>query len=109
MTETSAISDDSLRERLVALTRDLILIPSDATRPREIDRGLAFLKNHLEALPHVQIQDFKCKGDRGVLRYYNLRFKMRPKGLNRKFFTGSPLPAHPVPPRRSLRKRSRSA
>ena len=60
-------SDDSLRERLVALTRDLILIPSDATRPREIDRGLAFLKNHLEALSHIQIQEFKCKGDRGVL------------------------------------------
>ena len=67
MTGINLIPDDLLRERLVALTRDLILIPSDATRPREIDRGLAFLKNHLEALPHIQIQDFKCKGDRGVL------------------------------------------
>lgn len=60
-------SDDQLRERLVALARDLILIPSDATRPEEIDRGLSFLKNHLEALSHIQIKDFECEGDRGVL------------------------------------------
>ena len=66
MTEINLMPDDLLRERLVALTRDLILIPSDATRPGEIDRGLAFLKNHLEALSHIQIQEFECEGDRGV-------------------------------------------
>ena len=67
MTEINRIPDEQLRERLVALARDLILIPSDATRPREIDRGLAFLKNHLEEVSRIQIQEFKCKGDRSVL------------------------------------------
>ena len=37
-----------LQKKLVALTRDLILIPSDESRPDDIDRCFEFIINHLE-------------------------------------------------------------
>ena len=48
VTETATQSDGQLRKRLVELTRDLILIPSTADRPEEIDRCMEFVINHVE-------------------------------------------------------------
>ncbi|TDU68037.1 succinyl-diaminopimelate desuccinylase [Prosthecobacter fusiformis] len=51
-----------LLERLVALTRDLILIPSTDTRPHERARCFAFLRDHLEAVDGVCIREFESDG-----------------------------------------------
>jgi succinyl-diaminopimelate desuccinylase len=45
-----------LQKKLVALTRDLILIPSDESRPDDIDRCFEFIINHLESLDTVVIK-----------------------------------------------------
>jgi hypothetical protein len=47
MTETSR-KDDSLRRRLIELTRDLIIIPSTRDRPEDIERCMEFVINHVE-------------------------------------------------------------
>lgn len=54
--------DSELRERLVALTRDLILIPTTATRPEDMRRGFQFIKNHLEDLSGIAIEDHEHNG-----------------------------------------------
>lgn len=51
-----------LLERLVALTRDLILIPSTDSRPQERARCFAFIRDHLEALEKVRIREFHSAG-----------------------------------------------
>lgn len=43
---TKSLTD--LQKKLVALTRDLILIPSDESRPDDIERCFEFIINHLE-------------------------------------------------------------
>ena len=45
-----------LQKKLVALTRDLILIPSDESRPDDIDRCFEFIINHLESLDSIVIK-----------------------------------------------------
>jgi succinyl-diaminopimelate desuccinylase len=45
-----------LQKKLVALTRDLILIPSDESRPDDIERCFEFIINHLESLDTVVIK-----------------------------------------------------
>lgn len=56
-------TDDShIRAQLVALTRDLMLVPTTASRPQEIDRGLQLIKNHLEGLKQVRIHEYEDKG-----------------------------------------------
>ncbi|MEN3941123.1 M20 family metallopeptidase [Prosthecobacter sp. SYSU 5D2] len=51
-----------LLERLVALTRDLILIPSTDGRPRERARCFAFLRDHLEAVDGITIREYESGG-----------------------------------------------
>jgi succinyl-diaminopimelate desuccinylase len=51
-----------LLDRLVALTRDLILIPSTDSRPQERARCFAFLRDHLEAVDGVHIREFDSEG-----------------------------------------------
>lgn len=51
-----------LLDRLVALTRDLILIPSTDSRPRERARCFALLRDHLEAVDGVFIREFESQG-----------------------------------------------
>ena len=51
-----------LQKKLVALTRDLILIPSDESRPEEIERCFAFIINHLESLDTVVIKKHCHRG-----------------------------------------------
>jgi len=46
-----------LRDRLVALTRDLVLMPSYAGNPAAIRQCYEFVRNHLEEFPQVEIQD----------------------------------------------------
>lgn len=45
-----------LQKRLVALTRDLILIPSDASRPEDIERCFEFVINHVESLDNIAVK-----------------------------------------------------
>lgn len=52
----------ALLERLVAMTRDLALIPSTDRRPRERRRCFEFCRNHLEALPGVEIREYEKNG-----------------------------------------------
>lgn len=49
-------------DRLVALTRDLILIPSTDSRPQERARCFGFLRDHLEAVDGVRIREFDSNG-----------------------------------------------
>ncbi len=45
-----------LQKKLVALTRDLVLIPSDESRPDDIERCFEFIINHLESLDNIVIK-----------------------------------------------------
>ncbi len=47
-----------MQRRLVSLTRDLILIPSDASRPDDIARGIEFVINHVESLDNITIKKY---------------------------------------------------
>ncbi len=51
-----------LLERLVALTRDLILIPSTDALPQERARCFALIRYHLEAVEGVWIREFESQG-----------------------------------------------
>lgn len=51
-----------IKEKLVSLTRDLMLVPTTASRPEEIVRGLRLVRNHLEGLEKVQLMDHEDKG-----------------------------------------------
>jgi succinyl-diaminopimelate desuccinylase len=57
MTATNATNDREL-ERIVALTRDLVLIPGTHDRIAERRRCYEFVKNHLEVLPGIQVREF---------------------------------------------------
>ena len=60
MTEPSRMHD--IQERMVALTRDLILIPSIPSRPDDRRRCYEFIRNHLESLDDIEIREFEDKG-----------------------------------------------
>ena len=62
MTAIDASSESALRAQLIALTRDLILIPGTASQPDDIDRGMAFVRNHLESLAHITLNEFRHRG-----------------------------------------------
>lgn len=51
-----------LLNRLVSLTRDLIVIPGTENRPQERARCFAFLRHHLEPLDGLEIRDFDSGG-----------------------------------------------
>lgn len=50
------LSSTDLQKRLVALTRDLILIPSDASRPDDIERCFEFVVNHVESIDNITVR-----------------------------------------------------
>ena len=56
-----------LIERLVSLTRDLMLIPSTDSRPLERERCLALLRGHLEAVDGVCLREYECAGYRSLV------------------------------------------
>ena len=49
-------------EKLVELTRDLILIPSTAANPNERDRCFEFVKNHIECLESIHLHEYRKNG-----------------------------------------------
>ena len=49
-------------EKLIELTRDLILIPSTATNPEERDRCFEFTKNHIERLENIHLREYRNNG-----------------------------------------------
>lgn len=61
MTETSR-KDDSLRRRLIELTRDLIIIPSTRDRPEDIERCMEFVINHVELPNSVTVHRYHENG-----------------------------------------------
>ena len=60
-------TDVELQNRLVALTRDLILIPSTENHPDERQRCFEFLHNHLDSLPGVAVRYFDQNGHRSLV------------------------------------------
>jgi len=58
MTATDANYEREL-ERIVALTRDLVLIPGTHDRVSERKRCYEFVKNHLEVLPGIEVREFE--------------------------------------------------
>lgn len=54
-------SDESLRRRLIELTRDLIIIPSTRERPEDIERCMEFVINHVELPDAVEVRRFNEK------------------------------------------------
>jgi len=56
-----------IEERLIALTRDLMLIPSIPTRPDDRQRCYEFIKNHLESLDHIEIREYKKDGNPSLI------------------------------------------
>ncbi len=61
MTATEETS--ALRQRLVQLTRDMILIPSTVDRPEEIERCMEFVIHHAETSEHVTVHRYREGGD----------------------------------------------
>jgi succinyl-diaminopimelate desuccinylase len=53
---------NDLQRRLVALTRDLILIPSDESRPDDITRCIEFVNNHVESLNNITVKKYYHRG-----------------------------------------------
>lgn len=50
---------EELRDRLVNLTRDLILIPSTAARPAAREQCFEFIRNHIESLERVRLREYR--------------------------------------------------
>ncbi len=59
---TESVSHQRLRDRLVALTRDLILLPSTESNPTAIRQCYEFVRNHLEGFEGVEIHDHENEG-----------------------------------------------
>lgn len=58
----AAYADPALRDRLVSLTRDLILIPSAAAHPAEIERGLDLLRIQFDTVAGLRLEEHRCAG-----------------------------------------------
>ena len=61
MTGTDGYADAALRDRLVALTRDLILVPSSAAHPAEIERSHDLLRIQLDTVAGVRLEEHRCE------------------------------------------------
>jgi len=64
-----------LIQRLVSLTRDLVLIPSTRDRPHDIVRALEFVVNHIEGTPGLDIDRYEEEGVPSLV--------IRPTGVDR--------------------------
>ncbi len=62
VTDRGGRPDNHLRKRLIELTRDMILIPSTADRPAEIDRCMEFVINHVENADAVTVHRYNEGG-----------------------------------------------
>jgi succinyl-diaminopimelate desuccinylase len=59
MIETNHEDEQGMRQRLTALTKDLILIPSSESRPDDIERCIAFVGNYIKTLHNVDIKEYR--------------------------------------------------
>lgn len=59
--------NNGLRDRLVALTRDLIIIPSTARRPADRERCYQSVHNHIDSIPAIEIREFERDGYRSLV------------------------------------------
>ncbi len=57
MTETNKIKD-----RLVTLTRDLVLIPGTYLRPDDVERCFEFVKGYINKADNIKIQEYRDNG-----------------------------------------------
>ncbi|MFQ5580620.1 MAG: M20 family metallopeptidase [Nitrospiria bacterium] len=62
MTAINKTNYKDIEERLIALTRDLILIPSIPSRPDDRQRCFEFIKNHLESIEHIEVKEYQKDG-----------------------------------------------
>ena len=51
-----------LEKQLVQLTRDLVMIPSSADRPADVERALELVRHHVDDLPEVAVRILESKG-----------------------------------------------
>lgn len=51
-----------IEERIIALTRDLMLIPSTHSRPEECGKCFRFIRNHLEQVPGAVFHEYESEG-----------------------------------------------
>jgi succinyl-diaminopimelate desuccinylase len=65
-------NDESLRSRLTSLTRDLVLIPSTESRPKDRKHCFEFLEHHLDATDGVQLTSYHQDGHQSIV--------IRPRG-----------------------------
>lgn len=63
MTEIDLADGENIREHLVTLTKDLILIPGCATRPDDLDRCTAFIRNYIKPLRSVDVTEYRHNGN----------------------------------------------
>jgi len=56
-----------LEKTMVELTRDLILIPSSASRPEARETCMNFIRNHLEEINGVHIREYRSGGYRSLV------------------------------------------
>lgn len=61
-TITNSLDRARLRERLIALTRDLVLIPGSEKRPDELRRAIEWVRNHLESIEGVVVRTYESNG-----------------------------------------------
>jgi len=59
---TERLDDETLRERLVERTRDLVIIPSTSSRPDERERCYQFVRNHIDVIEGLDIRDYRRGG-----------------------------------------------
>lgn len=62
MTVIDQMDDETLRDRLVAFTRDLVIIPSTACRVDERQRCYESVRNHIDSIETIEIREFASGG-----------------------------------------------
>ena len=56
------MDNESLRDRLVAFTRDLVIIPSTACRLDERQRCYESVRNHIDSIEGIEIREYLSEG-----------------------------------------------
>ncbi len=59
MTGTKHRTYQNIREKLIALTKDLVLIPGTAERPDDLNRCIAFVKDYLNNINNICITEYR--------------------------------------------------
>jgi succinyl-diaminopimelate desuccinylase len=61
MTGTRMKTNQNIRENLIALTKDLVLIPGTAQRPDDLERCISFVEDYLNNLDNIRIFEYRHK------------------------------------------------